>query len=95
MPLRFEWDPDKDERNRSTHGVSFREAATVFGDPLSLTIDDPDHSESEMRFAMLGHSHRGRLLVVVHTERSDRIRIISARAATRAERRDYEEGQGV
>jgi hypothetical protein len=73
------------------HGVSFEEATTVFGDPLSLTIPDPAHSQIEDRFIILGRSHRHRLLVVVHTERGDNIRIISARPASRRERKHYEE----
>ncbi len=74
------------------HGVSFEEASSVFGDPVALTIPDPLHSEEEDRFITLGESHRRRLLVVVSTERGDKIRIISARVATRRERKDYEEG---
>lgn len=73
------------------HGVSFEEASTTFGDLSSLTIYDPLHSENEDRFIVIGNSNRGRLLVVVHTEREDRIRMISARPATRNERRQYEE----
>jgi uncharacterized protein len=76
---------------RQKHGVSFDEASTVFSDPLSVTIDDPQHSDDEDRFIILGESHRYRLLVVVFTERRGKIRIISARVATRRERRDYEE----
>ncbi len=72
------------------HGVSFREATSVFRDPLSITISDPDHSDSEARFVDLGVSHRGRVLVVSYTERGDNIRIISARRATRQEQRQYE-----
>jgi uncharacterized protein len=89
--VHFEWDPEKAGANERKHGVSFGEAATAFGDPLSLTIADPDHSDREDRFVLLGESFRGRLLVVVHTEREDRIRLISARLATRRERRAYEE----
>ncbi|MBI4513722.1 MAG: BrnT family toxin [Gemmatimonadetes bacterium] len=90
--MRFEWDPRKGRTNVAKHGVSFEEAATVFGDPLSLTIADPDHSEAEQRFLVLGLSHRSRLLVVAFAEREDTIRIISARRATRRERKQYEEG---
>ena len=90
MPLQFEWDENKARTNLPKHGVSFEEASTVFGDPSSLTIPDPAHSQTEDRFIILGHSYRGRLLVVVHTERGDRIRMISARTATRHERRNYE-----
>jgi uncharacterized protein len=71
--------------------VSFDEAATVFRDPLSITIADPDHSDSEDRYIDIGMSHRGRLIVVSYTERKDKIRIISARRATRTERKSYEE----
>jgi len=91
MPLRFEWDERKAALNLREHGVSFREAATIFGDPLSLTISDPDHSVAEMRFIDIGLSHRGRVLVVSYTERGDNIRLISARPATRREQRQYEE----
>jgi len=89
--VQFEWDPEKAAENERKHGVSFDEAATAFGDPLSLTIPDPDHSEQEDRFILLGESFRARLIVVVHTDRGDRIRLISARLATRNERRSYEE----
>jgi hypothetical protein len=92
MALLFEWDPGKARRNLRMHGVSFDEASTAFRDPLSKTIDDPLHSEDEARFVLLGLSHRNRLLVVVHTERGDRIRLISARLATNTERVRYEEG---
>ena len=90
--MEFEWDPDKAARNLAKHGVSFQEAATVFGDPLAMTYGDPDHSEEEDRFLTFGHSSAGRLLVVSHTDRDDRTRIISARTATRKERMQYEEG---
>lgn len=90
MSLRFEWDEGKANRNIEKHGVSFEEAATVFGDPLSLTIEDPAHSQDEQRFITMGDSINHRLLVVVHTDRENVIRIISAREATRRERRDYE-----
>jgi uncharacterized protein len=88
----FEWDPEKDGTNQGKHGVGFAEAMTVFGDPLALTIDDPDHSEGEGRFLTTGLTSRGRLIIVAHAERSSRIRIISARAVTRRERRQYESG---
>jgi len=81
--MRFEWDPEKARRNVANHGVSFEEAATAFGDPLSLTILDPDHSEEEDRFILLGQTYAGRLVVVVHTDRGENIRVISARLATR------------
>jgi uncharacterized DUF497 family protein len=93
MALRFSWDPRKAAGNARKHGVSFEEAVTAFGDPLSVTISDPRHSESEDRFVLLGLSANSRLLVVVHAERSDDdIRIISARLASRRERTQYEEG---
>lgn len=93
MGLSFEWDGKKAKQNLRKQGVSFEEATTVLGDPLSLTIPDPAHSGREERFVTLGRSSRGRLVVVVLTERADRIRIISARRATRRERRSYEEGR--
>ncbi len=88
--LTFEWDANKAASNLAKHGVSFEEAATVFGDPRSITIPDPEHSRTEARFIILGRSHRERLLVVIHTERGDNIRVISARRAGRGERKDYE-----
>ncbi len=91
MGLVFEWSSDKAARNKEKHGVTFGEAATAFADPLSLTIEDPLHSTSEQRLVLLGMSSRSRLLVVVHTEREGTIRIISARVASRRERRQYEE----
>ena len=90
--MEFEWDPEKAESNLKLHGVSFREAATVFDDTLSITVPDPDHSFDEARYVIVGVSHEGRLLVVSHAERGDRIRIISARELTRDERSAYEEG---
>jgi hypothetical protein len=90
MPLTFEWDRRKAKSNVAKHEVSFEEAATVFGDPDSLTIDDPSHSKNEERFVTIGRSHHGKLLVVVHTDRGDNIRIISARLPSRRERRTYE-----
>ena len=89
--MEFEWNPAKADSNVSKHGVSFDEAATAFGDPLSITIADPDHSADEDRFVLMGESYAGRLVVVVHTERGERIRIISARLATRRERLSYEQ----
>jgi len=85
----FECDPAKAERNLAKHGVSFEEAVTAFSDPLSLTVFDPDHSTDEDRYFLQGVSSFGRLLVVAHTDRAARIRIISARLATRRERRSY------
>lgn len=90
MGLVFEWDGTKAKANIRKHGISFEEAATVFGDPLSLTIEDPDETDPERRLLTMGWSTGQRLLVVVHTEERDRIRIISARRATRHERRTYE-----
>jgi uncharacterized DUF497 family protein len=91
MPLSFEWDATKAKSNLAKHGVSFEEATTVFGDPLSVTIPDPAHSQDEHRAVIVGNSHHQKLLVVVHTDRGDNIRIISARRATRSERINYEE----
>jgi uncharacterized DUF497 family protein len=90
--MEFEWDNDKADRNRSKHGVLFQDAATVFGDPLSVTYYDPDHSDEEDRFITIGHANSGQLLIVSHTDREDRIRIISARRATRKEKKAYEHG---
>jgi uncharacterized DUF497 family protein len=90
--MNFEWDAAKAARNIAKHGVSFQEAATVFGDPLAVTYFDPDHSAEEDRYLTFGHSSAGNLLVVSHTEREDRIRIMSARRATRRERKSYERG---
>lgn len=92
MTIVFEWDEGKAKLNVAKHRVSFEEARTVFGDPLSITIADPGHSSDEYRFIDLGMSVEQRLLVVVYTERGSTIRIISARQATPAERRVYEEG---
>jgi hypothetical protein len=93
MGLKFEWDRRKAAANRRKHGVSFEEAATAFGDPLSLTILDPDHSVDEDRFLLLGETANGKLVVVAHTDRNDTIRIINARPADRGERENYEKGQ--
>jgi uncharacterized protein len=94
MALEFEWDERKAETNVSKHDVDFEEASTVFRDEGSITIGDPEHSWGEARYLILGTSARGRILVVAHTERGERIRIISARRATRPERRKYEEESG-
>jgi uncharacterized protein len=88
----FEWNPEKAKSNLAKHGVSFEEASTIFGDTLSETFDDPDHSENERRFIIIGHSENGRLLFVSHTDDGEIVRIISAREVTRAEREQYEEG---
>ena len=92
MGLAFEWDEKKANQNIKKHGVSFEEASTVFGDSLALTIYDPLHSDEEDRFVTLGESEKRRLLVVSFTDREAKIRIISARVATRRERKDYEKG---
>ena len=90
--MTFRWDPKKAEANRKKHGVDFREAATVFDDPLSVAFPDPDHSVGEARFLIIGMSALGRVMVVSYTEvPADIIRIINARAATSSERRFYEE----
>jgi uncharacterized protein len=89
--MNFQWNPRKAETNRRKHGVSFSEAATVFGDDLSITVFDPDHSDSEERFITVGWSNRHRLLIVSHTERNDIIRIISACTLTQTEQKAYEE----
>ena len=91
MALEFEWDPKKAAANRAKHGVSFEEAATAFADPYSITISDPAHSSGEARYVLIGRSQQTRLVVVVHLERGVRIRLISARLATRRERLTYEE----
>ena len=92
MDVEFEWNTEKAESNLQKHGVSFEEAATVFFDPLSLTIPDPLHSGGENRYVTTGLSNQQRQLIVVHSEGDDRIRIISARLATAGERKKYESG---
>jgi len=93
MPLRFEWDSRKAASNVAKHGITFDEASTVFGDPLAAIFDDADHSQDELREIIIGHSVLGQLLLVSFTERDKMVvRIISARKATRRERKDYEEG---
>ena len=89
MSLPFEWDPDKSASNRKKHGVTFEEAATAFGDARALTIHDEDHSVREDRFITLGISARGRLLVVVHSDHGESVRIISSRLATTREEAAY------
>jgi uncharacterized DUF497 family protein len=91
--VQFEWDPEKARFNLAEHGVLFDEAATVFGDPLAITVDDPDHSQEEERFLTTGLSSRQRLIIVSHTDRNARVRIISARIAAAAERKQYERGE--
>jgi uncharacterized DUF497 family protein len=90
--MQFEWNPDKAESNYEKHQVSFEEAATVFNDLLSITFPDPDHSVGESRYIIIGMSRFGQILIVSHSDRGEKIRIISARKATRQERRFYEEG---
>ena len=92
MGLKFEWDRRKAASNSKKHGVSFEDAATAFGDPLSVTINDPKHSIDEDRFLLLGETQDKKLVVVAHTDRNDTIRIISARPATGREREEYEKG---
>ena len=89
--MEFEWDKTKAARNLVKHGVDFSEAASIFGDALSRTFADPDHSDDEERSITIGVSNRGRILIVAHTDREARTRIISAREATRRERKTYEE----
>lgn len=91
VALTFEWDGQKEAANRRKHRIGFDEASTVFGDPRSITIPDPAHSQVEDRFILLGESYRGRLLVVVHVQRGENLRLISARTATPGERRTYEQ----
>jgi uncharacterized protein len=90
--MEFEWNPDKATINLEKHNVSFPEASTVFEDVLSVTFPDPNHSIGEERYVIIGMSGSGRLLIVSHTDRENRIRIISARSANRQEKRFYEEG---
>ena len=93
MSVEFEWDQDKAASNKKKHGVSFEEPATVFADPLAVIFDDEVHSEEEQREIIIGHSAENRLVLVSFPERGEAIRIISARRATKRERRDYEENQ--
>ena len=88
--MSFQWDPIKAGSNVEKHGISFEEAVTVFGDSLAVTILDPDHSVGEFRLLTTGVSRSQRLLVISHTERANEIRLISARLATRQERKSYE-----
>ena len=89
--MRFAWDKNKASSNLTKHGVSFEEAATAFGDPLSNSFPDPDHSVDEQRFVMIGMSEQGKILVVADTDDGELVRIISAREATHGERKSYEE----
>ena len=92
MSFTFRWDARKASTNTRKHGVSFEEATTAFGDSLSITVPDPDHSENEERSLLLGITISGRLVVVAHSEEGDNIRVISARLATKSERKVYENG---
>ena len=91
MSLVFEWDQKKSEENEKKHDITFEEAKTVFNDPFAITIDDPDHSDDEYRYIDIGFSSKGIVLIVWYTERSENIRIIGCRKATRSERKAYEE----
>jgi uncharacterized DUF497 family protein len=93
VPLTFEWDSRKARSNLTKHGIGFDEASTIFGDPLSLTIPDSEHSRAESRYITIGRTFNGKLVVVVHTDRGDNIRVISARRASRRERKFYEEAE--
>ncbi len=90
--MEFVWDPRKSASNFEKHGVLFEEASTAFGDPLSATIMDPDSSDDEVRFVLIGRASSGRLVVVVHTDRDESVRLLSARLATRRERMNHEQG---
>lgn len=90
--MEFEWDERKAAKNAKKHGVSFHEAGTAFGDPMAITFHDPEHSKTEYRFLTFGLSQSNRLLVMAHTDRGRKVRIISARVMTSHERKIYEEG---
>jgi uncharacterized DUF497 family protein len=94
MSLRFEWDPNKAEANLAKHEISFEEAMTVFANPLARIFPDEEHSVDELREIIIGHSARRQLILVNFTSIDDRVRIFSARKATRRERKDYEENVG-
>jgi len=89
--VEFEWDPEKDRSNQLKHGLSFAEACSVFGDPLHRTVLDPRHSYGEYRYLTTGYTSTRRLVIVAHSDRNDRIRIITARDALPKERRFYEQ----
>jgi len=89
--MKFEWDPEKDRLNQEKHGISFREASTAFGDPLAKTFIDPRPDFGEYRFLTVGYTTSDRLVIVAHTDRGERIRIITARDVERKERRFYEQ----
>jgi uncharacterized protein len=88
--MQFDWDEEKARKNFAKHSTTFDEATSTFDDPLFLTFADPEHSIQEQRFIIMGESRKGQLLVVAYTERKGRIRLISARPATRQERKAYE-----
>jgi uncharacterized protein len=90
--MEFEWDPKKAEANKRKHGISFHQAATIFGDPLAITFADQDHSLDEDRYITFGLSRFNQMVVVSHAQRGEKLRIISARLMTRQERKIYEEG---
>jgi len=90
--VKFEWDNSKAAKNKKKHGISFHEAATIFGDPLAITFNDPDHSQNEQRLITFGASRLNRYIVVSHTERNGKMRIVSAREMLKHERRIHEEG---
>ncbi len=90
--MKFEWDNSKAAKNKKKHGISFHEAATIFGDPLAITFNDPDHSQNEQRLITFGASRLNRYIVVSHTERNGKMRIVSAREMLKHERRIHEEG---
>jgi uncharacterized protein len=90
--LKFEWDPRKALSNKDKHGISFEEATEIFGDPLAITIPDPDHSDDEFREITIGQTGKFRIIVASHTQRDGTIRIISARKADRSETLQYNEG---
>lgn len=89
--MEYEWDPEKDRANQEKHGISFAQASTVFLDPLHATVFDERHFNGEYRFRTIGYTSDNRLVIVAHTDREDRIRIITARDATPRERRQYEQ----
>ena len=91
--MKFQWDPQKADANLRKHDVSFDEGSTIFGDPLAATIPDPEHAADEQRYVTIGHSASGRVIVVVHADRGEDIRIISARPATAGEKKKYAEAQ--
>ena len=90
--MEFDWDNKKAAKNLKKHGVSFREAASIFGDPLAITFEDPDHSIDEYRLLTFGTTRTGKMVIVSHTERNGSMRIISARLMMKHERNIYEEG---